>query len=219
MDVMQREVEMYENEIRALKDQKTPKRPGTVTRGTPRRTGATGVDFSSPHPMGIPTPGGNSVTIGGGGGGGGGVGLAGDEFYGNTGVLEATLFRPALQNALREANRWKAATVASALVNLEPLPTRYNNNRSTGTLDDESKESDSGYGVGSSLLYNDDFIRLTSAMNHNRTVKASVRLIDLSGKNNSKSPRQQLIEMKTKNRIANDQLETAILRCRGKMLS
>jgi hypothetical protein len=197
MDVMQREVEIYENEIRAFKDQKTPKRPGTATRGTPRRSMKTSVDLSSPHSIGLPTPGGT-----------GGMGMVGDELYGNTGVLEATLFCPALQNALREANHWKAAAVASSILDLPPLPSRYYNA-------DGSMEADPNY----SYSYYDDWIHLSFPVNHNRIVKASVRLVDLTGKNNLKPPRQQLIDMKTMNRIVTEKLETAMLRSRSEMVT
>jgi hypothetical protein len=189
MDVLQREVEMYENEVRALKDQKTPKRGGAANRTTPRRS-MTSVSDLSPHPRGIPP-----------------IAGGGDEFQGNTGILEALVFRPALQTALHEANRWKAATMASSILDLAPLPSMISSS------EEEGKETDT-----ESLFYSDDYVRLSSAINNNRLMKASVTLVDLTGTRTTKSPRQQLREMIAKNKAATELLETTLLRCRGKIL-
>src|SRR3569832_146785 len=97
MDVLHRQVDEYENEIRALKDFKSPGKSGRL-RGTPRRA-LTSVADVSPYGRGIT-----------------------DETNMNTGVLEATLFRPALQRALKEAAIWKASAVGESLANLPPLP-------------------------------------------------------------------------------------------------
>lgn len=93
MDVLQRQVDEYENEIRALKDFKSP-----TKRGTPRRSVTTGPDLTL-H----------------------GRASAGDMQI-STGALEATLFRPALQRALNEAAHWKAVSMSSSLLDLPPLP-------------------------------------------------------------------------------------------------
>lgn len=80
---MQRDVEMYETEIRQLKDFKSPS--GKRTRA-PQRGAA---------PNAPPE---------------------------NTSALEATLFRPVLQQALAESSRWQASKMADILDNLPPLP-------------------------------------------------------------------------------------------------
>jgi hypothetical protein len=98
MDVLQREVEMYENEIRTLKDFKSPKRGSqAVGRTTPRRSSTT-IGELTPNPRG-----------------------AADDSYSAI-AFEATLFRPLLQEALQETARWKAAATGTALLDLPPLP-------------------------------------------------------------------------------------------------
>jgi hypothetical protein len=94
---MQRQVDEYENEIRVLKDFKSPKRSQGGSR-TPRRS-VTSVADVSPH-------------------GRGGT----EEAQVNAGALEAALFRPALHRALQEAAHWKATTTASSILDLPPLP-------------------------------------------------------------------------------------------------
>jgi hypothetical protein len=95
---------MYENEVHSQKDQNTPKRVGEASRTTPRRSMTSVTDLSPPH-RGIPP-----------------ISGSGDEFQGNAGILEALEFRPALQTSRHEANRWKAATMASSILYLPPLP-------------------------------------------------------------------------------------------------
>lgn len=91
---MQGEIEMYENEVRQLRDFKSPGKKG---KNTPRRSMS---DISSPNPRG-----------------GGAV-----EDAQQTSALEAALFRPFLQEALQDAARWKVSAVSSAMANLAPLP-------------------------------------------------------------------------------------------------
>ena len=131
--MLQRDVEMYENEIRALKDFKSPKRGAASNRTTPRRA-TTSIGDLSPNRRG-----------------------AVDDSQ-STSALEATLFRPALQQALQEAARWKASAMAEAIVNLPPLtisPVRCGD------------AFTSGDGV-----FSDDFIRLSSAIATFRIQKA-----------------------------------------------
>jgi hypothetical protein len=173
MDVLQREVEMYENEIRALKDFKSPKRGATSNRTTPRRA-TTSVSDLSPNPRG-----------------------AADDSQ-STSALEATLFRPALQQALQEAARWKASATAAAIMSLPPLPMT-----TVSTCG-----SDNG-------VFSDDFIRLNSAIATSRIQKASIAMVDLTN-NTSKTPRAQLREMKARNVAASERLETIMLRYRGR---
>ena len=166
MDVLQREVEMYENEIRALKDFKSPKRGTASNRTTPRRA-TTSVNDLSPYPR-----------------------VAADDSQ-SISALEATLFRPALQQALQEAARWKASATAAAITSLPPLPI-------------------------SSVTNADEFIRLLSAVSTSRIHKASIAMVDFT--NTSKTPRAQLRELKARSAAASDRLETAMLRCRVRIL-
>jgi hypothetical protein len=192
MDVMQREVEMYENEIRALKDQKTPKRGGAAARGTPRRVTSSVAELTQQAR---------------------GSSLQTDDMQGNTGVLEATLFRPALQQALREVNRWKAATMTSSIMDLPPLPTIMPPPL-IRVAEDGKEEID--YTGPSTAFFSDDYYRLTSAINNCRIVKASVKMVDLT--NREKAPRAQLKEMIAKSNAATQLVETTMMRCRGNML-
>lgn len=173
MDVLQREVEMYENEIRALKDFKSPSKRGTGSNRPPRRSNT---DISPKR------------------------GAAHDELQSSANSLEATLFRPALQQALEEAARWKTSATASAIMNLPPLP----------VLPRASPEP----GKGSSIM-SDDFIRLSSAVAACRIEKASVTLVDLTS--TTKTPREQLREMKARNAATNERLESIMLRCRARI--
>ena len=180
MDVLQRQVDEYENEIRSLKDFKTPKR-GAGARSSPRRAITSIADLASP----------------------GRGGAMEEPALSNTGALEATIFRPALQNALRDAARWKSAAVASALADLPPLPTTYKT--SDGLLGPKVEAAAS------------DAIQLDSALSSYRMTMASVKLVDLT--NPLKSPRQQLRESKAQSRIATENLEFAVSRCRRNMFA
>ena len=174
--MLQREVEMYENEIRALKDFKSPKRGSANNRTTPRRA-TTSINDFSPNPRGT------------------------SDDYQSTTALEATLFRPALQQALEEAARWKASATAAAIMNLPPLliSPAFNGDLSASGND----------------LFSDDLIRLSSAIATTRIQKATVSIVDLTNK--SKTPRVQLREMKARDAAASERLETIMLRFRGRI--
>ncbi len=101
MDVLHRQVDEYENEIRALKDFKSPK----STRRTSMSSRAS--PFMSPSFSAKGTP----------SGGGGGEPLTEAAI----GALEAALVRPALEAARQDASRYKAQTMAAALSSLPPL--------------------------------------------------------------------------------------------------
>jgi hypothetical protein len=98
MDVVQRQVDEYEDEIRALKDFKSPKRSSSGR--TPRRT-------PQPSP-GVGSSGAKSANA--------------DESTSSTGALEAALCRPALLKALQEVAYWKSKATASWMSELPPLP-------------------------------------------------------------------------------------------------
>jgi len=164
---MQRQVDEYENEIRALKDFKSPGK-GSRNR-TPRRAITSVADISSPY--------GRSGT---------------EETQTNTGALEATIFRPALQRALKDASKWKAASMASVLDDLPPLPSpaRF----SGGTKDAAEK-----------------LMELTSALADFRLEKASFSLVDLTRKD--KSARAQLRESNLKKAMAYERLQSVVQLC------
>jgi hypothetical protein len=158
MDVLQHQVDEYENEIRSLKD--TAK--GGGRKGAPRRALTSISDLSSNN-----RPDTNLS-------------------------LEASLFRPALQEALRESWKWQAIATAKAMSELAPLP------------------------IPSTLKNDDDSILLQTALVQSRLQKASVKLIDLT--NTEKAPRTQLREMRAASRAASQQLESVALRLRGQWM-
>jgi hypothetical protein len=100
MDVLQRQVDEYEDEIRILKDFKSPKRGGTGR--TPRR--------SPLPPTETSTRGGRGATA------------TENDSPTSVSALEAAIFRPALNKALQDASYWKAAYTGSLLKDLAPLP-------------------------------------------------------------------------------------------------
>jgi hypothetical protein len=171
MEVLQRDVEMYENEIRSLKDFKSPKRGNVSGRTTPVRSNLGSGTPSNPR---------------------------GPDATHSTFTLEATLFRPALQQALQEVAHWKSIATNAAFMDLTPLP----------VLPFEEKLD----GITPS---SDDVFRLSSAVAKSRIEKASMLLVDLTNK--EKSPRVQLREMKAQRAEISNRLETIVLRCRGRI--
>lgn len=162
MDVLQRQVDEYENEIRSLKD--TAK--GGNRKGAPRRALTSISDMNTNRS---------------------------DSNLPSNLSLEASLFRPALQEALRESWKWKAIATANAMSQLAPLP--IPNQRS---------------------VLNDDSILLNAALVNSRLQKASVKLIDLTNK--EKAPRAQLRELRAASLAASQQLENVALRLRGNLM-
>ena len=172
--MLQRQVDEYESEIRALKDFKTPTKRGQQgsrtphTSRTPRRALSSGSDLASPRPGADDTP---------------------TSDY----SLEATLFRPALQQALRESWKWKAAATSIALSDLPPLPVPF------GAL---SGNKDA-----------DDLIQLTSALSAARLQKASIKMVDL--RSTEKTPRAQFQETRIACMETSHTLENQLLRIRA----
>jgi hypothetical protein len=142
MEVMQRENEMYETEIRQLKDFKSPTR-----RARPSQRGV----MSAPAPE-------------------------------NTSVLEATLYRPALQAALAEASRLRASATIKAVANLPPLPRNVD------------------FGVADPL---------DATVHACRMQWANLRLVDLS---KDEAPRAQLRKLRRDSAAATERLHAALLR-------
>ena len=102
MDVLHRQVEEYENEIRLLRDSKTPSK-GPRSR-TPRRT------FAPESSMRDRSRSNEN--------------LQGLEDDGHLGAFEAALFRPALLAARKDAAQWKARATINTLLELPPLNVR-----------------------------------------------------------------------------------------------
>jgi hypothetical protein len=118
MDVLQRQVDEYENEIRSLKDAKTPQR-GIGNKRASRRS--------------LSSPGAEAV----------GMGRAPAEDQAGQYSLEATIFRPALQKALCEVAYWKSTATATAFLSMPPLEAITSWSSGSGTSkDDESKTDD-----------------------------------------------------------------------------
>ena len=173
MDVLQRQVDEYESEMRVLKDFKTPTKRGqqgsrTPGTRTPRRMLSSGNEPGSPRP---------------------GTDDAPSTDY----SLEATIFRPALQQALRESWKWKAAATSIALSDLPPLPVPFG--AQSGTKDP------------------DELIQLSSALSEARMQKASIKMVDL--RNTEKTPRAQFQETRSACLEASRKLETLLLKIRA----
>jgi dynactin 1 len=176
MDVLNRQVGEYENEIRALKDFKSPSK-GSRSRATPRRAVTSVADtVSSPH---------------------GRAQAVSEEAEIYSGALEATLFRPSLQRALKDAAFWKASVVRESLSNLPALPVA----KSLKVLDDQ--ESENG----------DDLVELTLALADYRIAMASTSLVDLTRKD--KTPRAQLRESTATKQAASQRLHAVLRRYQG----
>ena len=116
MDVLHRQVEEYEGEIRFLKDAKSPKGRSR----TPRRTYADHLRERSRS----------------------GDDLQGmsSEGAGSSGAFEAALFRPALQAARRDAAQWKAKATISTLLELPSL--NVSSSSMPATEETKSEEED-----------------------------------------------------------------------------
>jgi len=114
MDVMHRQVEDYEGEVRFLKDAKSP--GARVRSRTPRRTFTADLRERSGSADSLP-------------------GMAVD---GSTGAFEAALFRPALQAARRDAAQWKAKATISTLLDLPPLHSSSSSAEEKTADEDES---------------------------------------------------------------------------------
>jgi hypothetical protein len=112
MDVLHRQVEEYENEMRFMKDTKTPTKN---RRRSPRRSYTTEALRDQSRS---------------------GDGLQSMSSDAHAGAFEAALFRPALQAARRDAAQWRTKATISTFLELPPL------NAPTPKLDGEEKSSD-----------------------------------------------------------------------------
>ena len=175
MEVLQRQVDEYD---RVVKGFKSPKRgaPPSATRTPRRRAGGAASldDIGSPAALG--------------------AGLQASAS--NPLSLEATLFRPALQQALQESWKWKAAATSATMSKLTPLPTLFSSEGIAGSRND------------------DLIIQLSSALHDIRRQKATIKLVNL--RDTRKTPRAQLQETRMACLEATRKLETLAMRCRAK---
>lgn len=113
-----------------------------------------------------------------------------DDGQGGSYAVEAALFRPALQDAMREVSKWKANSLRDTMASLPPLP-----------------PISATHGPDQ-----DNLAQLSAAVSSFRLEAASSMLVDLSRQDIS--PRQQLINLQRRNRAASARLEAAILNSR-----
>lgn len=102
MDVLQRQVDEYESEIRSLKDFKSPKSTQRRTSMSSRASPFMSPGFSAAKS----TPGGEALS---------------EMSVATVGALEATLLRPVLETVRQDASRYKAEAMGAALRSLPPL--------------------------------------------------------------------------------------------------
>jgi len=115
LDVMQKQAEEYEKEIRSLKDKSRPSR-GVRTAGgklTPRKQSSSMDLEATLSQLGQAAAGGSSKSSS-------GASSSRDVLLESI-SLETALFRPALSSAVQSANYWKTKAMGSALEKLTPL--------------------------------------------------------------------------------------------------
>ena len=158
MEVLQEQVDGYENEIRMLNTMKSPKKAGGNAGSRrqslePKNIGPAGKRQQSQRSLGGAQAVGDSV-----------VSAAA------VGVLEAALFRPALSDARRDAAKWKNTALSQALLELPPLSVPCS------TSSEESKNDYFGDAM-------DNLTRLTTAVSNYRMEQASISVVDLEKSN------------------------------------
>ena len=184
MEVLQEQVDGYENEIRMLNTMKSPKKLGNKA-GSRRQ---------SLEPKNTPQAGKRQQSQR--GLGGASTGSVGDTVVSSAavGVLEAALFRPALSDARRDAAKWKNAALSQVLLELPPLSVPCS------AYGKESKDD----------FYSDamdNLTRLTDAVSHFRMKQATISVVDLE-KSKGRA-RAQLRESIAVRDAASRQVETA----------
>jgi dynactin 1 len=132
MDVLHRQVEEYENEIRVLRDSKTPTK-GVRSRAQRRAftpdTSLRDRSRSSEN-------------------------LSGMDEEGHLGAFEAALFRPALLAARKDAAQWKAKATIEKLLSLPPLDVPIS--RNDGEEKEEEKDGNPMLELSSALAHYQD---------------------------------------------------------------
>jgi len=187
MDVVNRQVEEYESEIRFLKDTKTPQ--GKRAMRTPRRVISDIGDRrgSNDDLQSLST----SVS---------------------TGVFEAALFRPALAAARRDAAQWKAKATISTLLELPPLMVPGSASTSAAGSSSAVQSSPPPSGGAEEEKSSEDFVdplyQLSSAMSDYRLQAASIKVVDLSNPG-GRTPRSHFFETMNRKAAAADRLDKA----------
>eukprot|EP00529_Nitzschia_sp_RCC80_P006864 CAMPEP_0113511116 /NCGR_PEP_ID=MMETSP0014_2-20120614/38522_1 /TAXON_ID=2857 /ORGANISM="Nitzschia sp." /LENGTH=1423 /DNA_ID=CAMNT_0000407161 /DNA_START=80 /DNA_END=4347 /DNA_ORIENTATION=- /assembly_acc=CAM_ASM_000159 len=149
MDVLHRQVEEYENEIRFLNS----KSPAKSRSRAPRRTFATDSSALRDHSRSSES-------------------LHGLQEEPMSGAFEAALFRPALLAARQEAAIYKNKAMVDTILNLPPLNVSLS---ATVAGTDEEKSSDEEMGV----MDNNPFLDLSTALSNYQRETSSMHLVDL----------------------------------------
>ena len=190
MDVMQKQAEEYEKEIRSLKDKSRPTRSNVRTAGGSRATPkSSSMDLEATlnqlgQASGSKPPGSSSRDV-----------------LLESVSLETALFRPALSSAVQSSIYWKSKAMESALSKLAPLNVSAGN-KARKALDnlfslrgnDETNELDCTN-------------EIALAKSEVRLVNASFSIVDLS--KNDVSAREQLSCEQQKKRMAEQRLLNA----------
>ena len=190
MDVMQKQTEEYEKEIRSLKDKSRPTRSNVRTAGGSRATPkSSSMDLEATlnqlgQASGSKPPGSTSRDV-----------------LLESVSLESALFRPALSSAVQSSIYWKSKAMESALSKLAPL------NVSTGNK--ARKALDNLFSLRGNDETNglDCMNEIAMAMSEVRLVNASFSIVDLS--KNDVPAREQLSCEKQKKRMAEQRLLNA----------
>ena len=208
MDVLNKQVQEYEDEVRALKNTnkfRTPKKGGALG----ERSASTLSGSSSFAAVLDGSEHNNSS-----GGGNLNLGSLSDSFLVSSSAsssqsklisLEAALFRPALQAARIESNHWKAKVVQSSLSRLAPLkvPPRFSDTLRDGTCaqPQDGEQSSTTFHESTTnatiMSLNKDRLvpeaasrcleELSTANSSARLGKASIKVIDLSSSSTTSS--------------------------------
>lgn len=196
LDVMQKQSEEYEKEIRSLKDKSRPSR-GVRTAGgrvTPKKAP---MDLEATLNQLGQTAGPKSV------------GSSSRDVLLESISLETALYRPALSSAVQSANFWKTKAMGSALSKLAPLnvPIATQSipsstcNEARKMLDDLLSQGQNNVHISRGHCMDE----LALARNEVRLAKASFSIVDLS--KNDLSSRAQLNEKQQKEHMAGVRLE------------
>lgn len=164
MDVLQRQVDEYESEIRSLKDFKSPKSTQRRTSMSSRASPFMSPGFSASKG----TPAGEALS---------------EVSAATVGALEAALLRPALEAVRQDAARYKAQAMDAALRSLPPLDLMVT---PASVGNEEFKQSGPANEVQSLAT------TLSQARSRVRMEKASFAVVDLS--KTDKSPRESLLD-------------------------
>jgi len=201
LEVMQKQAEEYEKEIRSLKD-KTRTARGVRAGGgrtTPKKSAA---DLQATlNQLGQAAGGSKSAAS------------SSRDVLLESISLETALFRPALGSAARSASYWKAKAVGSVLSELAPLNVPVARQSMPWSTGGDAKEAldnllvGRGSDMAATNWSNRRMEELELAKNEARLAKASFSIVDLS--RDDISPRAQLEEERRRERAAESRLREA----------